>query len=46
MRFEWDETKRRSNIAKHGIDFLRARLIFDRRPHLDLDSSRRNEQQC
>lgn len=22
MRFEWDEAKRRANIAKHGIDFL------------------------
>ena len=21
MRFEWDEAKRKSNIAKHGIDF-------------------------
>jgi hypothetical protein len=22
VRFEWDETKRKANIAKHGIDFL------------------------
>lgn len=22
MRFEWDEAKRRSNIQKHGIDFV------------------------
>ena len=22
MRYEWDEAKRRSNIQKHGIDFL------------------------
>lgn len=21
MRFEWDEAKRKANIAKHGIDF-------------------------
>ena len=21
MRFEWDEAKRKTNIAKHGIDF-------------------------
>lgn len=21
VRFEWDETKRKANIAKHGIDF-------------------------
>lgn len=22
VRFEWDEAKRRANIAKHGVDFL------------------------
>ncbi|NJM31261.1 MAG: BrnT family toxin [Rhizobiales bacterium] len=27
--FEWDEDKRQANIAKHGVDFLRAALIFD-----------------
>jgi uncharacterized protein len=43
MRFEWDEAKRRSNIDKHRIDFLRATLIFDGRPHLELDSPRRSE---
>ena len=21
MRFEWDKTKRRTNISKHGVDF-------------------------
>lgn len=29
MNFEWDETKRKSNIKKHGIDFIDASLIFD-----------------
>jgi uncharacterized DUF497 family protein len=29
MRFEWDETKRRANIRKHGVDFVRAALIFE-----------------
>ncbi len=29
MDFEWDERNRLSNIEKHGIDFIRARLIFD-----------------
>ena len=29
MDFEWDEDKRRSNIRKHGIDFLDAALIFE-----------------
>jgi uncharacterized DUF497 family protein len=28
MRFEWDEAKRRSNIRRHGIDFLAARVVF------------------
>jgi len=26
--FEWDENKRRSNIMKHGLDFVRADLLF------------------
>ena len=26
--FEWDERKRLSNLAKHGVDFNDARLIF------------------
>lgn len=28
MRFEWDENKRRSNIAKHGVDFADAVGVF------------------
>lgn len=24
MRYDWDETKRQSNIAKHGVDFVAA----------------------
>jgi uncharacterized protein len=43
MRFEWDEAKRRSNIVKHGIDFVRASLVFDGRPGIELDSPRRSE---
>jgi len=26
--FEWDESKRRSNVAKHGIDFDQAKDVF------------------
>lgn len=26
--FEWDDNKRRENIRKHGVDFLRAALVF------------------
>ena len=29
MPFEWDEEKRESNLAKHGVDFRRALQIFD-----------------
>lgn len=30
MEFEWDEAKNHQNIAKHGIDFVDARSIFDK----------------
>ncbi len=29
MKFEWDESKRLSNIRKHGIDFSDVPAIFD-----------------
>ncbi len=29
MNFEWDEVKRKSNIKKHGIDFINSPMIFD-----------------
>jgi uncharacterized DUF497 family protein len=28
MEFEWDESKRRTNLTKHGIDFGDAREVF------------------
>lgn len=28
MEFEWDEEKEKINIAKHGIDFSTAALVF------------------
>lgn len=28
MNFEWDDTKRKSNIKNHGIDFINAPMIF------------------
>jgi hypothetical protein len=31
MDLEWDERKRRVNLAKHGIDFATARQIFEGR---------------
>jgi uncharacterized protein len=29
MDFTWDDKKRASNLAKHGLDFEDARLVFD-----------------
>ena len=42
-QFEWDEEKRRQNLAKHGIDFPRAALVFDGRQAVMLYSPRPNE---
>lgn len=35
MQFEWDEAKRRRNLAKHGVDFLDVLPAFD--GHLTLE---------
>jgi len=43
MGFEWDESKRLSNIDRHGMDFRRACDVFDGRPRLDIVSPRRDE---
>jgi uncharacterized DUF497 family protein len=29
MNFEWDESKRRANLEKHGFDFMDAYRLFD-----------------
>ena len=44
MRFEWDPAKRRSNIEKHGFDFVRARRVFDGRPAVTAPSPRMSEE--
>jgi uncharacterized protein len=28
VEFEWDERKREANLAKHGLDFADAELVF------------------
>jgi hypothetical protein len=43
MRFEWDERKRLSNLAKHGLDFVRAVEVFDR-PSFTYQSARPGEE--
>ncbi len=39
MRFEWDDSKDRVNVTKHGIDFGTAALVFAD-PHLVLREDR------
>jgi uncharacterized DUF497 family protein len=29
MKFEWDESNARTNLSKHGVDFVDAARIFD-----------------
>lgn len=38
MQFEWDETKRQTNIQKHGIDFVGIERVFDGQTVTILDS--------
>lgn len=47
MEFEWDEAKRRSNLEKHGVDFIDAALVLANAP-LILEDTRRDygEQRC
>lgn len=37
--FEWDEGKRRQNIAKHHLDFRDARSMFDGRDAVHVPAS-------
>ena len=38
MRFSWDEQKRRTNIVRHGIDFVDAAAVFETETHTKLDN--------
>jgi uncharacterized DUF497 family protein len=44
MTFEWDETKRQSNLAKHLVDFIDAQEIFDGRPVITVASHHAEEE--
>lgn len=44
MAFEWDEAKRRSNLAKHGLDFGEVQALFDGRPAHTVESPHPREQ--
>jgi hypothetical protein len=43
MEFEWDEATNEANLAKHGIDFRRARVLFDGRSVITIPSQRFGE---
>lgn len=36
MRWDWDEDKARSNLAKHKVSFERAQRVFDDPHHVSL----------
>ena len=42
-RLTWDETKRRSNLRKHGLDFADAGEVLESRYRLDLSQTRHAE---
>lgn len=41
--FVWDETKRLSNLKKHGLDFRDAHLVYDDPNKCTYDASREGE---
>lgn len=43
MIFEWDATKRASNLTKHGLDLVRGAELFDGRPTYVYPSPRGGE---
>lgn len=44
IRFEWDETKRDTNIVKHGIDFRDAALWLIQDDHVRYKAVRNGEE--
>jgi len=43
MKYEWDEEKRRTNLFKHGLDFIAADRVLTSPYRLDVESQRNNE---
>ena len=39
--FEWDDGKGRENIVKHGVDFVRAAMIFENPVIVGIDRRKR-----
>ncbi len=42
--YTWKEAKRRSNLAKHGLDFTDDAWVLDNSFRFDIDSTRNGEQ--
>lgn len=40
---DWDEAKRRSNLSKHGLDFVDAHLVYDSAHKVTSHSPRNTE---
>jgi uncharacterized DUF497 family protein len=45
LAFEWDDAKALSNLAKHGIEFSYATVIFLDPRRIDLDVSRAEDRE-
>lgn len=43
MLYEWDEAKRKANLAKHGLDFSDADLVLESPYALIVDSPRKGQ---
>ena len=44
MRWAWDEEKARRNLAKHGVSFERAKLVFSDSHNMSLRDDRETEE--
>lgn len=42
-RYVWHEAKRRTNLAKHGLDFIDAWRVIEARGCLTLETTRKGE---
>ena len=42
MKFEWDEEKRKANLAKHGLDFASI-IYFDFENAMEVEQSKNGE---
>jgi uncharacterized DUF497 family protein len=43
MIYEWDETKRTTNLLKHGLDFLHAYEVLESEDAMIVDSPRKGK---